>query len=276
MGWNCVRYRRTHSEAVRTLSHDRRRGPRGLRFRRRHPEVVGSEGGSEISAPCKTIRDRFCGVVVSADGRERYRLPRTRHRGLGFGDRAGRLTLVGHGVECQCRSHDPRWRTGDISASNDATLEVWNLSVGSDRHTGVSQSPGLEVLAASPNGRLVVSASRITSDGQYALKVWDLQGGKEPCTFKGPPWIKSVVINTGEHRAILACAPDTLKVLDLETGQELLSLDGAARAARDFQGVAVTADGRMAVSASIECDTWAAGADMILGWGPTSRLRCGI
>jgi WD40 repeat protein len=231
------------------------------------------KSGSEMRA-LQGHSEPVRGVAVSADGR--VAVSASQDRTLKVWDLVTgqeRLALVGHESSVNAVAMTPDGELA-VSASDDATLKVWNLAVGSDRDTAVSQSPGLELLAASPNGRLIVSASRIgTDDYQYSLKVWDLQGGKEPRAFKGLPRVKSVVIDTGEHRAMLACAPATLKVLDLETGQELLSLDGAALAADDFDGTAVTADGRMAVSASIECDNWAAGAEYDFRLGSDFTLK---
>jgi WD40 repeat protein len=60
-------------------------------------------------------------------------------------------------------------------------------------------------------------------------------------------WIYDVALSADGHRAISASADGTLKVWDLDTGQELRTLVGHSNALYD---VALSADGRRAVSAS--------------------------
>ena len=92
----------------------------------------------------------------------------------------------------------------------------------------------------------------ITSDGRRAvsvsseaLKVWDLESGRELRTLEGD--FKGVALTAYGWRAVSSSDAGTLTVWDLETGCQLSTLEGY-----DADGpVAVTPEGRRAVSATL-------------------------
>jgi WD40 repeat protein len=103
---------------------------------------------------------------------------------------------------------------------------------------------GVHRVAISLDGRRAVSAS------YEALKVWDLETGRELRTLKGHSGsVFGVTISVDGRRAVSASLDKTLKIWDLETGRELRTLQGHSDGVRD---VAVSADGRRAVSASLD------------------------
>lgn len=100
------------------------------------------------------------------------------------------------GVVRRCAiSPDRRWL---VSAAQDRSLIVWDLSSGAIRHRLHGHSEGVSDCAISPDARLLVSAS----DDQ-SLKLWSAADGRELRTLHG-------------HRgAVVACAiaPDSSAIL---------------------------------------------------------------
>jgi hypothetical protein len=96
----------------------------------------------------------------------------------------------------------------------------------------------------------------MTSLTQAAPRPWlrPMQPSLDPpgtglrCTLAGHSgWVYGVAVSADGRRAVSASKDKTLKVWDLETGDELRTLAGHSAA---VNGVAVSADGRRAVSAS--------------------------
>jgi WD40 repeat protein len=67
-----------------------------------------------------------------------------------------------------------------ISASEDRTLKVWDLSSGEAERTLAGHSGLVNAVAVTPDGRRAISASE---DG--TLKVWDLSSGEAERTLAG-------------------------------------------------------------------------------------------
>jgi hypothetical protein len=102
---------------------------------------------------------------------------------------------------------------------------------------------GVHGVAVSPDGRCAVSAS-----SDKALKVWDLETGRELRTLQGhADSVNGVAVSSRGRRAVSASFDEALKVWDLEAGRELHTLRGHSNS---VHGVAVSPDGRHAVSAS--------------------------
>ena len=168
---------------------------------------------------------------------------------------------------------------------DDTTLKVWDLENGGELRTLAGHSDWVTGVAVSPDGRRAVSAS-----DDKTLKVWDLETGgdcaRSPATrIRSLAWrsvrtdgVQSPLLGTARSRCGIwkpeaNCARSlatrirslawrsvrtdgvpsplpgdrTLKVWDLETGGELRTLAGHSDS---VTGVAVSPDGRRAVSAS--------------------------
>lgn len=141
-----------------------------------------------------------------------------------------------------------------VSGSNDLTLKVWDLELGQVLHTLEGHLGWVEAVSITPDETLAVSASM---DG--TLKVWDLISGKMLHTLTGHmEWITAVRVFPDGSRAVSAAGsllelpdyPDnTLKVWDLENGEELWTLRGHSGAVLD---VALIPDSHHAISTSTD------------------------
>jgi len=88
----------------------------------------------------------------------------------------------------------------------------------------------------------------VASWGSNALKVWDLESGRELYMLQGHTRIVRHLAITADGRHVVSASMDrTVKVWDLERGRELRTLVGHVG---DVTTVAVSADGRLVVSGS--------------------------
>ena len=153
-----------------------------------------------------------------------------------------RRVLRGHSGEVYALAVTPDGRQV-VSGSQDKTLKVWDLEIGSELRTLSGHSGAVWAVAVTPDGRQVVSGS-----GDKTLKVWDLETGSELHTLSGhSDWVNAVAVTPDGRQVVSGSADKTLKVWDLETGSELHTLSGHSVT---VFAVAVTPDGRQVVSGS--------------------------
>ncbi|KOP25883.1 hypothetical protein AMR41_13365, partial [Hapalosiphon sp. MRB220] len=158
-----------------------------------------------------------------------------------------------------------------ISASSDNTLKVWNLDTGKkgffnfirnlinrrQLFTLNGHSSWVKAVAVTPNGQKVISASR-----DHTLKVWNLDTGKKGFfnfiknlinrrqlfTLNGhSSWVNAVAVTPNEQQVISASSDNTLKVWNLDTGEEQFTLNGHSNS---VSAVAVTPNEQQVISAS--------------------------
>src|SRR5271166_5339666 len=169
-----------------------------------------------------------------------------------------------------------------VSASDDQTLRLWDLSTGQTIRTLEGHTGPVYAVAVTPDGRCAVSASwdqtlrlwdlstgqmirtlegsvtavAVTPDGRCAvwasldqtLRLWDLSTGQTIRTLEGHTGpVTAVAVTPDGCRAVLASADQTLRLWDLSSGQTIRTLEGHTN---DVRAVAVTPDGCRAVSAS--------------------------
>ena len=153
-------------------------------------------------------------------------------------------TLTGHELGVYAVAVTPDGRQV-VSASDDKTLKVWELSSGVERHTltGHRKSVNAVAVATTPEGWRVFSAS---NDG--TVREWDLNSGRKVRTFTGHmDWVTAVAVGPDGRQMVSASEDGTLKVWDLTHGKELFTLTG--HTAR-VNAVTVTPNGKQAISAS--------------------------
>lgn len=130
-----------------------------------------------------------------------------------------------------------------ISASDDTTLKVWDLTRHEELHTLTGHTGPVLDIALTSDGQKAVSSS---ADG--TIKVWDLGRLVELRTLVDHSGdVLAVDITPDGNRILSGAADGTLKVWDLERGEELFELSGHTDWVRD---VIATPDGRRALSVS--------------------------
>ena len=67
-----------------------------------------------------------------------------------------------------------------VSASQDKTLKVWDLTTYQERFTFTGHTHSVTGVAIAPNSKWVVSVS-----GDHTVKVWNIVNGEELMTFTG-------------------------------------------------------------------------------------------
>lgn len=118
--------------------------------------------------------------------------------------------------------------------------------------TLIGHEDTVNAVAVTPDSHFAISAS-----SDCTLKVWDLQTGQEVRTLRGHEnSVNTVTVSTDGCQAISGSTDSTLKIWDLQTGQEVrtinlpISESSSHYAPKGVNAVAVTPDGRQAISAS--------------------------
>jgi WD40 repeat protein len=154
-------------------------------------------------------------------------------------------------------SRDGRWLA--TSVSTERSVKVWETETGREVHTLTGHATVPRSLAFGGDDKLLAVGGWDTGrEGAQDLYVWDLTTGREAAAFRGhPPGVTAVAFSPDSRRLISLGQDKTLKVWDVATGQELLSLpaptgvsqcvfspDGRYLITGDFTGVTMVWDGR--------------------------------
>ena len=130
-----------------------------------------------------------------------------------------------------------------VSASDDGTLKVWELSSGEIVQTLTGHIRQVFDVAIASDSRIAVSASW---DG--TLRIWDINVGKEILILEGHAGRVNGVAVTPDRRFVISGSDDcTVKIWDLTTGKLTRTLEGHTG---PIFGVTVSPDGNFCVSAS--------------------------
>jgi WD40 repeat protein/serine/threonine protein kinase len=152
------------------------------------------------------------------------------------------LSFTGHSGPVRSVAIAPDGRTA-LSASEDQTLELWDLNTGKELRTFTGHSGPVRSVAIAPDGHTALSGSQ-----DKTLKLWDLNTGRELRTFTGHLQdVMSVAIAPDGRTALSGSADNTLKLWDLNTGNELRTFTGHSEF---VYSVAIAPDGRTALSGS--------------------------
>src|SRR5271157_5808756 len=223
-------------------------------------KVWDLDSGRELLT-LKGHTDRVTAVAVTPDGQRAVSASEDKTLKVWDLDSGRELrTLKGHTDRVTAVAVTPDGQRA-VSASPDKTLKVWELASGRELRTLTGHSDQVRAVAVTPDGQHVVSASF-----DKTLKVWELASGRELRTLKGhESYVTAVAVTPDGRRAVSASLDDTLKVWDLKsayrfrfvprligrmlTGRALRTLSGHSAY---VTGVAVTPDGRRAVSASLD------------------------
>ena len=132
-----------------------------------------------------------------------------------------------------------------VSGSWDGTLKVWDLERGEALRTVKGKRGAFGAVAVTPEGMRAVLRNG------HKLSVWDLERGEEVRALgegRSEDWVNAVAVTPDGH-AVAGHLSGTLRVWDLELGEALWILEGHTET---VNCVAVTPDGRYAVSASAD------------------------
>jgi len=130
-----------------------------------------------------------------------------------------------------------------ISASNDSSLKLWDLTTGELLNTLEGHSHECLAVAITPDGDKALSASP-----DNTLKVWDLKMS-EPhnCVERHEQLVSAVAVTADRIRAVSTSLDNTVKVWELKTGKLLHTMEGHSDS---VHALAITADGKKAITAS--------------------------
>lgn len=129
-------------------------------------------------------------LTLTADGKRL--LTGSTDRGLNVWDMedgACTGTLVGHTKWIRAVAGTPDGRRA-VSGSEDFTLKVWDLESGECLHTLAGHAAPVIAIAVAPDGRYAFSGPGVP-DGFWldcmdqAIRAWDLESGREICSFEG-------------------------------------------------------------------------------------------
>jgi WD40 repeat protein len=212
--------------------------------------------------PPRVLRGHTCGiraVAISADGKRAASSSGTVVRGCGDNtirvwDLEGNQSvsiLKGHaGSVCAVAlSADGKCV---VSGSDDYTVRVWDLEDSQHPRLTEGHTSAVNAVALSADGKRAVSGS-----DDYSVCVWDLDGNRPPRVLKDHSGPVSDVALSRDGQRVVCAGSTTLNVWDLDGNQAPRVLEGRTEEGRRwfFTAVALSADGRRAVSGSKEEST---------------------
>jgi WD40 repeat protein len=161
-------------------------------------------------------------------------------------------TLEGHTDEVYGCAYSPDG-TRVVSGSGDKTLKIWEAETGREIRTLEGHTDEVNGCAYSPDGARIVSGS-----SDCIFKIWDAEAGQEIHTIEGHAggaWdfpnratypVTACAYSPDGARVVSAGSDRTLKIWDVETGRDILSLEGHTK---EVNGCAYSPDGARVVSA---------------------------
>jgi len=153
-------------------------------------------------------------------------------------------TRSGHSLRVRAVSVSLNGKTL-ISASDDASLKVWDLPTVRQISTLRRHNGPVNALSWSNDGNTFASAS-----GDRTAIIWDLASGREKLTLAGHIGpLYGIALSPDGKTAISASWDGTLKIWDLATGRERRSLVGHSYA---VNAAVVTPDGQRVMTASAD------------------------
>jgi WD40 repeat protein len=136
-----------------------------------------------------------------------------------------------------------------FTSSENHSLKVWNLKSQAELFTLSGQTQTVSLVAVTLDARWAISGSLDDS-----LKVWDLERGAELFTLcSRTERVYEVAMTPDGQRAISVSEGGILKVWNLEKGTSMLTLTDHDNTR--IGALAITSDGRFALSASLDNNT---------------------
>jgi len=153
------------------------------------------------------------------------------------------VTLRGHKKEVLGVAFSPDDKR-IASGSYDNTIKVWDAATGAELMNLTGHIGWFSSIVFSPDGKRIISGS---SDSDREIKVWEVSTGGTLMTLCGDTFrgVRGIAVSPDGER--IAAAGENIRVLDLSTGKELMTLRGHQHIV-DF--VAFSPDGKRIVSSS--------------------------
>ena len=171
-------------------------------------------------------------------------------------------TLKGHSSDVNSVSFSPDGKTL-ASGSNDKTIKFWNVETGKELRTLTGHSNSVASVSFSPDGKILASGSGFKavmrslsfgSTDDTAIKLWDVETGKEIRTLKGhSASVYSVAFSPDGKTLASGSGDNTIKLWDVESGKELRTLKGHSSGLNSISAVnsvSFNADGKTLASGS--------------------------
>ena len=131
---------------------------------------------------------------------------------------------------------------GIPSTHIDGTIRLWDVATGENFRTLTgADTTIMHFVALSPDGKQLLSAGNVE-----ALKLWDIESGTLVRTFKD---FTQAATFSPDGRYALSAYMNTVRLLDLATGQEIRSFAGHSS---HVNALAFSPDGKLALSGSTD------------------------
>lgn len=132
-----------------------------------------------------------------------------------------KMTFTGHTAGVRGVSFSPDSKRL-ASASDDRTVKVWDITTSKEVLTSSGHTGPAVSVSFSPDGKHLASAGGYR-DG--TIKLWDATNGREARTLIGhSSGVTSVAFDVYGKRLVSASADNTLRVWDVISGQEILTI----------------------------------------------------
>ena len=128
-----------------------------------------------------------------------------------------------------------------VSGASDSALRTWDLATGTCKRAIEGHKYTVAAVGVEPKGRVAISGS-----ANGSLRLWDISNGQQLHAMGGSIEVLAV---SPDGRLVVSGAGSELRLWDLSSGTHLRVLEGHSG---NVTGVAVTSDGRFAVSGSAD------------------------